>query len=149
MTSVRTTGLKSCRGLEVDYCKLREDSMNVYIVTEGWSPGSRRTKGLVMLTKAELTDIGAEAVRDLGLQRWRVWNADTEPETLVNRRPDVHTAYNSRFNLTDGATFLTIRFRVEDSSGASSLTQSIKEALTTRFNELARRRTTHLTSPPG
>jgi len=84
----------------------------------------------------ELADIGAEAMSELGLARWRVWYADAEPEVLVNRRPTPDTAFNIRFQLTDGKTFLTVRFRVEKHNTPAEHDAQTKEALKRRLREL-------------
>ncbi len=89
-----------------------------------------------MLTTAELADIGADAVSELGLSRWRVFYADAKPEMLVNHKPAAQTAFNVSFNLTDGEAFLTIRFRVENQRKAAERDRQIKEALKWRLQEL-------------
>jgi hypothetical protein len=89
-----------------------------------------------MLTTSELADIGADAVSELRLSRWRVFYADANPEMLVNGRPVAQTAFNVSVNLTDGETFLTIRFRVENQRNASERDRQIRGALKGRLQEL-------------
>ena len=91
-----------------------------------------------MLSKNELFSIGRETLAEQGLRDWKVWYADSEAETLVDRQPAEDTAFNIRYCLTDAKTFLTIRLVVEGQSVADNAQAAIKSALIARLHKLGR-----------
>lgn len=89
-----------------------------------------------MIDRSDLWQAGADALRELGLRRWKVWYADEEPETMVDRRNAPRTAYNLRFSIvTDDGRFLNVRFRLPaDQIGETAVTcEWVKNALAHRI----------------
>ncbi len=67
-----------------------------------------------MVEKVVLEEIGKAVLEQLGLRRWRVYYADSEPEKIEDKRPAPNSAANLRFHLhtDDGVTAYIIRVRV-------------------------------------
>lgn len=97
-----------------------------------------------MIDKAILADIARDVLTELGLRRWRVFYADAEPETLINKQPAPDTAANLRFHLhtDDGETAHIIRLRIS----AEVLTDASRRDVEIRVHLLAGLRRAHFES---
>ena len=63
-----------------------------------------------MFDRKELWNAGSDALKRLSLNRWRIWYADEEPETVIDQSAASDTAFNLRFNVvTDDGRFLNLR----------------------------------------
>jgi len=63
-----------------------------------------------MFDRKELWSAGTDALKRLSLNRWKIWYADDEPETVIDNSAAPDTAFNLRFNVvTDDGRFLNLR----------------------------------------
>jgi hypothetical protein len=68
---------------------------------------------MINRSESELMAAGLDALKQLGLQRWKIYCADEEAETMSDYRPAPDTSSNIRFQFVpcDGR-FTTLRIRI-------------------------------------
>jgi hypothetical protein len=91
-----------------------------------------------MFDRSDLWRAGNDALQEIGLNKWKIWYADEEPETIIDHQAAPNSAFNIRFNLvTDDGRFLNLRLRLpgEKVAEASAMRDWLRAALITRVRQ--------------